>query len=122
MMDADSGGAGRWLAAVGALLAALAIGLSAYAAHGLAPGKAQDWLQTAALYAFAHGLVLAVLAPRADSRLARWAAGLWLMGVVLFSGSLAGAALWNGSTRLAPAGGIALMAGWLVWAAAALRR
>lgn len=120
--DARGGRYGRVLAGLGALLAALAIGLSAYAAHGVAPGKAQDWLHTASMYAFAHGFALAVLAPRAGDRLTRLAAGLWLAGTALFCGSLAGGALCGWPTRLAPAGGVALMAGWLAWAVASLRR
>ena len=36
-----NGGAGRGLAAMGAVLAALAIGLSAYAAHGVADAQAR---------------------------------------------------------------------------------
>ncbi|MEE7566676.1 DUF423 domain-containing protein, partial [Xanthomonas sp. Kuri4-3] len=49
------------LAVLGALLAATAIGLSAYASHGVADAVLQSRLQTAALYAFGHGAVLAVL-------------------------------------------------------------
>lgn len=113
---------GAWLAAIGAVLAALAIGLSAYAAHGVADAHARGNLQTAGLYAFVHGAVLAVLA-RLPARRLRWLAlGGLLLGTLLFAGSLAGGALLGWSTRLAPAGGMLMMAGWLLLAVDAVRR
>lgn len=117
-----NGQAGGWLAAGGAVLAALAIGASAYAAHGIADAHARGNLQTASLYAFAHGVVLFVLA-QAPARRLRWLAlsGL-LLGTLLFAGSLAGGALLGWPTRLAPLGGILLMASWLVLAIDSLRR
>jgi uncharacterized membrane protein YgdD (TMEM256/DUF423 family) len=45
-----------------------------------------------------------------------------LLGVLLFSGSLVGGALWQWPTRLAPVGGTTLMAGWVLLAINALRR
>jgi uncharacterized membrane protein YgdD (TMEM256/DUF423 family) len=102
----------RWLAAVGAWLCALAVALSAYAAHG-ADALAQSRLQTAALFAFGHGLALVVLAPRARSRRMRVGLAALLAGVLLFSGSLAAEALFGLRPRLAPFGGTLLVAGWL---------
>ena len=49
-----------FLAFCGALLAAVAVALAAYAAHGVDDPLAQSRLQTAALHAFGHGAVLAV--------------------------------------------------------------
>ena len=117
-----NGGAGRALAAMGAVLAALAIGLSAYAAHGVADAQTRGNLHTASLYAFAHGAVLLLLA-QAPARRLRWLAlaGL-LLGTLLFAGSLAAGALLGWPTRLAPLGGTVLMASWLLLAADALRR
>ena len=40
----DGGRTGAWLAAAGAVLAALAVGLSAYAAHGVADAHARGYL------------------------------------------------------------------------------
>ena len=57
----------RALAAAGAVLAALSVALSAYAAH-VADPAAQSRLQMAALFAFGHGIALAALAPRAARR------------------------------------------------------
>ena len=60
------------LACLGALLAAASIGLSAYASHGVADPLAQQHLNMAALYAFAHGAVLVALGPRAQGRSRTW--------------------------------------------------
>lgn len=110
------------LGCLGALLAAVSIGLSAYASHGVDDALAQSHLNMAALYAFAHGAVLAVLGPRAHSLLARLALYLLLLGTLLFAGSLAGNVLWQWPTRLAPVGGMTLMAAWVLLAGNALRR
>lgn len=110
------------LACLGALLAAASIGLSAYAAHGVADPLAQQHLNMAALYAFAHGAVLVAIGPRAQGVIAHLALYVLLLGVLLFSASLAGGALWQWPTRLAPVGGTTLMAGWVVLAVNALRR
>ena len=111
-----------WPAAAGAVLAALSIGLSAYAAHGLEDAHARSSVQTACMYAFGHGVALAALWPRAGTRLARAALWVLLSGTVLFCGSLVGGALAGWPTRLAPSGGMLMMAGWLGWAVSLLRR
>ena len=110
------------LAFLGGLLAATAVGLSAYAAHGVGEGNGQAQLNTAALYAFEHGAALAALAPRVDRSLGRLSLYLLLLGTLLFSGSLVGGVLWQWSTRFAPVGGSMLMAGWLLFALNSLRR
>lgn len=111
----------RWLAAFGALLAALSVGLAAYASHAAAP---EDRLRLflAAAIAFGHGASLAALAMDAPRRLARAALGALFAGTLLFSGSLVGAALADLPTRLAPVGGALLMAGWLLLAFDRIRR
>lgn len=98
----------------GALLALLAIGYSAWATHGLPPGRAQHNVLMACLYAFGHGAVLAVLAQQALSSLARTALWVLLLGVLLFSGSLLAGAVLGWPTRAAPVGGLLLMLGWLL--------
>jgi uncharacterized membrane protein YgdD (TMEM256/DUF423 family) len=110
----------RALAASGAWLCAFAVMLSAYAAHA-ADGLAQSRLQTAALFAFVHGLALLVLAPRSASRGMRFGIAVLLAGVLLFSGSLAAEALFALRPRLAPFGGTLLIVGWL-WLGAVLLR
>lgn len=110
------------LMACGSLLAALAIGLSAYAAHGVGESMARSHLETAALYAFGHGVALAALGPRSLNGIARLALYLLLLGVLLFAGSLVGAALMQWPTRLAPVGGTVLMVGWVLLGLSALKR
>ena len=112
---------GRWLAAGGALYAAAAVALAAYAAHAVA-GPAQDRLQTAALFAFGHGVALAALASGVRGRLGRAAlVGMWL-AVLLFAGSLVGNVLAGWPLKLAPYGGSLAIASWVVFALDRLRR
>ncbi|MEL1265255.1 DUF423 domain-containing protein [Pseudoxanthomonas putridarboris] len=111
-----------FLALCGGLLAAIAVGLSAYASHGVADAQAQSHLQTAALFAFGHGVALAALTAGTARRMGKAGLYLLLLGTLLFAGSLALGALAGLPTRLAPAGGIALMLGWVVWAFDAIRR
>jgi uncharacterized membrane protein YgdD (TMEM256/DUF423 family) len=111
----------RLLAAAGSVLAAVAVALAAYASHA-ASGHEQTRLLHAALFGFGHGIALAALAPQASRRLGRLSLSLMLTGVLLFSGSLAAAALLGTSTRLAPAGGSLMILAWLLHAANALRR
>ncbi|HVK51214.1 MAG TPA: DUF423 domain-containing protein [Pseudoxanthomonas sp.] len=111
-----------FLALCGGLLAGVSVGLSAYAAHGLADPLMQSRLQNAALFAFGHGLALAALAPSTTRRLGSIGLYLLLLGTVLFAGSLAGAVFLGTPTTVAPYGGSALMLGWLAWAIDAVRR
>lgn len=110
------------LAAVGAVLAAIAIGLSAYASHGVSDAQAQQHLQTASLYALVHGVALAALGARSDRLLAGLALTALLLGTLMFSGSLVVGALLHWSTRLAPVGGVTMMVGWVLFAVHSLRR
>ena len=110
------------LAFCGALLAASAIGLGAYAAHGVADAHAQSNLQTASIYAFGHGIALAALAAGTTRTMGRVALYVLLLGSLLFCGSLVLTATAGVSSRLAPVGGISMMLGWVLWALDALRR
>ena len=103
----------RWLGAIGSMLASVAVALAAYAAHG-AEGEAQARLTQAAAFAFGHGLALAALAPLAQRRSGLVALLAILLGVLLVSGSVAGAALWGLPTTLAPFGGMLMIGGWLL--------
>lgn len=113
------------LAALGGFVS---VAMGAFAAHGIADPKAQEWLRTGAQYGFMH--VLATFAAaglmQRGARRARFAPALFLPGVVLFSGSLYAMALggprWLGAVT--PIGGLLFLAGWLVlaWAAAGLER
>ncbi|GAB1595408.1 DUF423 domain-containing protein [Lysobacter claricitrinus] len=102
----------RWPGIVGALFGASGVGLSAYAAHA-ATGDAQRWLYTAAAMALVHGIALVAYAPR-RSRAGGFAQVGFVLGVLLFSGSLVAAHALGWPTPLAPAGGMLLIAGWLL--------
>jgi len=98
-----------------------AVALGAFAAHGLKSRLSADLLgvfQTGVQYQMLHALALfalALLARQADG-LALWLCGLfWLLGILLFCGSLYLLAL-TGTRQLGiitPFGGLAFLAGWL---------
>ncbi len=111
----------RVIQACGALLAGSAVALSAYASHAGAPDP-HGRLFIAAAFAFGHGIALTTLAPQRARRVGRAALCAWVLGVVLFSGSLAAAQLFAAPTVLAPAGGSMLIIGWLLYAVDVLRR
>lgn len=120
-MRQDGRNRGGWLAAGGALYAAAGVALAAYAAH-LAVAQDASRLQTAALFAFGHGVALAALAPMPRRRLGRLSMLAMWFGVALFSGSLAAGVLLHWPMTLAPYGGMLLIAGWLAYALDLLRR
>jgi len=115
--------------ALAGLALALATIFGAFGAHSLKGQLSPDRLEvyeTAVRYHFFHalGLLGVGLAMRfIDSALLRYSAGLILAGIVLFSGSLY--ALTFGAPRLlgvlTPVGGLALIAGWLLFASGAFK-
>lgn len=118
----------RWLF-LAALMGGLAVVLGAFAAHGLArtlDARMIAIFETGARYQMYHALAmgLAALAARGQaSKLAGIAAGLFLAGILLFSGSLYLLAL-TGITALGmitPLGGLCLIAGWTTLALSALK-
>jgi uncharacterized membrane protein YgdD (TMEM256/DUF423 family) len=113
----------KTLAIAGALIA-LATVLGAFGAHALKAHLSQDKLlvyETAVRYHFIHALgllAIGVLLRSLDGELLRWSAALVLVGIVLFSGSLYW--LTFGAPRIVgvvtPIGGLALIAGWILFA------
>lgn len=109
----------------GSLLAALAVALGAFGAHGLKDRLSSDMMaiyETAVQYHFYHALgmimiaILAKLFP--DSSLLIWAGGLLVLGIVIFSGSLYTLSL-TGIRMLGaitPIGGVAFIVGWVLLA------
>ena len=100
----------------------LAVALGAFGAHSLkgtlAANAMTDVWNKAVLYQFVHALALLVLA--ALPAASRAAVGLFVAGIVLFSGSLYLLALtnikWLGA--ITPLGGLCFLAGWVclaVW-------
>ncbi|WP_222565062.1 DUF423 domain-containing protein [Novilysobacter antarcticus] len=117
----DSATVLRVLSCVGALLAGSSVALAAYAVHAGDPA-AQERLQSAAWFAFGHGIALTALAPRAVGMPGLAALLSLATGTLLFSGSLVGAHFFATPTAPAPLGGGLMMLGWLLWAAASVRR
>ena len=112
-----------WLT-LAALNAFVAIGMGAFAAHGISDPKAAEWLRTGSQYAFWHTMAtfasaafMGMGAPRA-----RFAPAFFLTGSVIFAGSLYamafGAPRWLGAVT--PIGGVLFLCGW-AWLALSAR-
>ncbi len=109
----------NWIA-IGAVSAGLAVVCGAFGAHGLktrvSPEDLTIW-QTGVLYHLVHApaLVLYGLFARSGRQLAGWC---FLLGTVIFSGTLYGMTLggprWLGA--ITPIGGVLLIAGWIAFA------
>ena len=105
------------------------VGLGAFAAHGLKNRLSADYLaifHTGVTYQLVHALALfgvALLAVHLPGRLVGWAGYLFVLGIVLFSGSLYLLTL-TGISKLGmitPIGGLCFLAGWLCLGLAAWR-
>lgn len=117
-----------WLP-VAAINGALAVALGAFAAHGLR-GKidahALELFETGARYQMYHALAIGLSAlgmKGMAQQPAQYAAALFLLGIILFSGSLYALAL-TGTRTLAiatPFGGLSFLIGWGVLAYAGTR-
>lgn len=119
----------RTFAALGALSAAIAVAAGAFGAHALKGHLSPEDLsvfETAARYQMYHALALLAVAWAAT----RWPGGavqaagwLFVIGTLLFSGSLYALALsgvrWLGA--ITPLGGLAFLAGWVCLALGAWR-
>jgi uncharacterized membrane protein YgdD (TMEM256/DUF423 family) len=120
----------RVFVALGSVGAFLSVALGAFGAHGLR-GRISDAMlsiyQTGVHYQLFHSLAL-VLVGLLSERLAAagWVAGagaLFVVGIVLFSGSLYALSLTGTSMfgLVTPFGGLAFLLGWLLLAAAAVK-
>lgn len=112
----------KFLLLAGILNGFLFVGFSAFGAHALQSQlsiKQLAWFDTASLYQIIHALALiglALYSIQSKSSLAL-TGSLFLLGIILFSGSLYMMAL-GGSTRLGmitPIGGMCFLAAWLCW-------
>lgn len=125
---------GAWLSLSGTS-GFLAVALGAFGAHGLkarladvADGaKRLGWWETAAHYHLMHALALGLVAfVIARAPAARFAGVAFLLGTLLFAGSLylmaLGGPRWLGA--ITPLGGLSLLAGWaiLAWCGVSLSR
>jgi uncharacterized membrane protein YgdD (TMEM256/DUF423 family) len=116
-------GAARFHVAAGAIVLATGVALGAIASHaaGRAPHPdAARLLQIAVLYQLVHGIGLVLVGVLAGFGRSRWLAlsgAAFLLGVALFCGSLYWLAFTASSAGvLAPLGGSAFIAGWILLA------
>jgi len=122
----------RWLLLAASLLGATGVMAGAFGAHGLAsrvsPERLEAW-QTAATYQLFHSIALLALALSilyasnlTKTSTALWVCRSWLVGVIIFSGSLYGLVLsginWLGA--ITPIGGTLLIVGWALLSSLAL--
>jgi len=115
---------------IGALAGLLAVMLGAFGAHGL-HGQIDESLlvafNTGAQYQIYHALALVLVGILAQlfpgQKLLNWSGLFFVVGMLLFSGSLYALALtqikWFGPVT--PVGGLAFMVGWLLLAFAATK-
>ena len=100
---------------IAALLGLSAVALAAVAAHAIADPKAAQAVERAALMQLVHAVLLlyATSLSGVFPRLARW---FTLAGITLFCGGIYAKYLLGilAAGTVAPAGGIALMLGWLM--------
>jgi len=114
---------------LGALLAGIAVGLGAFGAHALKTSLSPEDLvtfETGVRYQMYHALALlgtAWAAGRWESSLIEWSGWLFVLGIVVFSGSLYILVLtgqrWLGAVT--PLGGLALILGWVLLGLTVLR-
>ena len=121
---------GSLLLALGAVSGAISVMLGAFGAHALKARMSADALsafQTAVQYQMMHSLALIAvglwLLRHPEDMLSRYAALAFCFGILFFSGSLYGLTLggprWLGPVT--PIGGTLVIAGWLLFAAAAIK-
>ena len=114
---------------LGATSAFIAVAAGAFGAHALRARLSPDLLatfETGARYQMYHALALLAAAwatTRWPGSLIQWAGWLFVIGTVLFSGSLYALALsgvrWLGAVT--PFGGVAFLGGWVCLVLAAMR-
>ena len=109
--------------ALGSIFGGLAVGLGAFGAHGSANILSPEHLityETAVRYQMYHAIALLVVALAlahwpAAAKLLQTGGWLFVVGIILFSGSLyllsVGGIRWLGAVT--PLGGVAFVAGWL---------
>lgn len=97
----------------------LSVAIGAFGAHALKntlEPAALQILETGVRYQMMHALALLGCAHFADGKLLGWSRRLFVVGILIFCGSLyilaLGGPRWMGA--VAPLGGSSLMAGWLL--------
>ena len=114
---------------LGSILAGIAVGLGAFGAHGLRGILSPEDLvtfETGVRYQMYHALALLGVAwaiTQWETVLLEWSGWLFVLGILVFSGSLYILVLtgqrWLGAVT--PLGGLALILGWVLLASAFFR-
>ncbi len=115
---------------LGALMGFLGVALGAFGAHALdatlKANQREGTFETATQYHMYHALALLAVAwaaTRWPDNLTYWAGYLFIVGIILFSGSLYALSItnqrWLGA--ITPLGGLAFLAGWVCLGLAAWR-
>ena len=113
---------------IASILGAVSVALGAFAAHGLkkiVPAETVSTFETGVRYQFYHTfalLVIGLLLQRMQSQWLDWAGYCFLVGILLFSGSLylltalkaTETVGLNGIGIITPFGGLFFIAGWLL--------
>ena len=126
MMESNWSRGGKWIV-LGAAVAAISVGFGAFGAHGLknwlaeqypeeASKRLAQW-ETGARYQIYHALGLILLGLGESGgwvRRSKWVGVLFLVGVVLFSGSLYALAVTEFKVMgaVAPLGGLSFIVAW----------
>lgn len=111
----------------GAVLGGAAVAIGAFGAHALKPmllaAEREDTFELAVRYQFYHALALLIvglLGGHSQSKLLNYSAIFFLVGILIFSGSLYVLCMtgysWLGA--ITPFGGISFLAGWILLALA----
>ena len=112
----------RYLPALAAANALVALTFGTFAAHGIKDPQARDWIMTGVLFQLPHVAAVFALLGWRDTAMVRGAAWLIAAGSFIFAADLDALAL--GAPRwvaaLAPIGGSLMMAGWAWLTIAAL--
>jgi uncharacterized membrane protein YgdD (TMEM256/DUF423 family) len=107
----------------GAMMGGLAVAIGAFGAHALkamlqADGR-EDTFELAVRYQFYHSLamlIVGLLARTKDSKLLEYSSLFFLIGILIFCGSLyvlcLTSSVWLGA--ITPIGGICFLAGWIL--------
>jgi uncharacterized membrane protein YgdD (TMEM256/DUF423 family) len=104
----------------GGVAALLSVVMGAFGAHALKEHLTPERLQvfeTAVRYQMLHGLALILLGQSPQQYFSQWTARLFVVGLVLFCGSLILLVLTDTPMlgAITPFGGVAWILGWILW-------
>ena len=121
---------------LGAILAGLGVALGAFGAHGLkkiVPPETVASYQTGVQYQMYHAfalLIVVILSKRLSRSLINWSGAFFILGIVLFSGSLYLLASLKAMNKvgvsgigiITPIGGLMFLAGWIFLVVAIMKK